>query len=596
MQLRIKPYAKSIHPIGGILIKGTEPYGWVKDIQSMGLTLSEIDVYGIPGKKANSVWGCVAVFKDNQCPKDIGRNAYCQMVENRLLIPEYAITYPKLSPLEIKEQFAEHRHILHPEFGLVELAEPINWNKLISLNEAQPLPHLLAPARSVKMPKLIKSFQVEEVTPEEALKHLEENVFPQQSALEDKPLSFLERIKLFFLKGLFRKQKDPDSSDDGSNVSKTTFMQKLDGLSQKLFGKSKWGEKLQQDFEQLEQRNQKQIDRLMDLFKNNLEEALKYAIPLDSTGSSRGGQESQLDLSKRWSDFSLFNNRGNASQEYSGSAVLPNEYYSQLNSKYNETARQLIDEGDYKKAAFIYMKLLKDYHRAATTLEQGHYYSEAASVYLKYAQNKTKAAECYEKGNMTNQAIDLYKDLDRHEKVGDLYLELNDEKEAHKYFGFVIDGFKKNKQYVKASMIYKNKIRDTSEAQSLLLEGWRTKADALNCLNNYFSNIDDIDLLHNQIEEIYRHETDDSNKEVFLKVIRHEYKRRDEVGDLTKHIAYEIISDRIKVNPSIADELKNFNEKDKVLSKDVLRFKQNARRGVGGIVQSLKNSSRTGKN
>jgi hypothetical protein len=64
-----------------------------------------------------------------------------------------------------------------------------------------------------------------------------------------------------------------------------------------------WVNGLQQDFEELERRNQKHLDRLMKLFKNNPLEALKYKIPLDNEGYQEG-RMGQLTLSKRWMDFS----------------------------------------------------------------------------------------------------------------------------------------------------------------------------------------------------------------------------------------------------------------------------------------------------
>jgi hypothetical protein len=68
----------------------------------------------------------------------------------------------------------------------------------------------------------------------------------------------------------------------------------------------RWVNGLQQDSEELERRNQKHLDRLMELFKNNTSEALKYVIHFDNEMVSRGNVWGQLTLSKRWMEFSLF--------------------------------------------------------------------------------------------------------------------------------------------------------------------------------------------------------------------------------------------------------------------------------------------------
>lgn len=63
---------------------------------------------------------------------------------------------------------------------------------------------------------------------------------------------------------------------------------------------------MQQDYEDLERRNQKLVDKFLDLLRNNPAEALKYAIPLDENGSVRGGNNSSFTLSRRWFDFLYF--------------------------------------------------------------------------------------------------------------------------------------------------------------------------------------------------------------------------------------------------------------------------------------------------
>ncbi|OFY83691.1 MAG: hypothetical protein A3F72_12820 [Bacteroidetes bacterium RIFCSPLOWO2_12_FULL_35_15] len=309
----------------------------------------------------------------------------------------------------------------------------------------------------------------------------------------------------------------------------------------------------------------------MDMFKNNPEEALKYAIPLDDIGSTRGGNKSQLDLLKRWFDFSLL---GNNSRSSSGSINLGDHYY-ELQKQYNATAQELIKQKDYHKAAFIYMKLLKNNLMAAQTLESGNHFQEAATIYLKHAGNKNKAAECYEKGNMTNEAIEIYKELNENEKVGDLYLTIRKRKEADLYFEKVVTNYKSKNQYVKASLIYKNKMNNEQGGQSLLLEGWRSFKDPSNCLNNYFSNIRDIKILKREIETIYANDLNRQNSETFLQVIRHEYNKNNELSDSIREMAYEIVAAQIPKNPSIVSELKEFNLKDKELMKDTIRFKVN---------------------
>ncbi|MGC4104119.1 tetratricopeptide repeat protein [Ferruginibacter sp.] len=296
---------------------------------------------------------------------------------------------------------------------------------------------------------------------------------------------------------------------------------------------------------------------------------MKYAIPLDDQGITRGSQLGSFEMSRRWNSFDLF---GNRSFSGSGTSFTGMDSYSKLMQEYNKTAQLLIEQKDYHKAAFVYMKLLKNNSMAAHTLEQGKLYPEAASVYLKYLQNKNKAAECYEKGHMISDAIGLYKELNENEKVGDLYMLQHKKPEAFSHYQLVADGHINSRRYVKASLLYRNKMQDTNGAQHLLLQGWRTNRDAFNCINNYFENIHDKKSLLHAIDEVYEKDTNDNNKAVFLSALKHEHKKDAAIAERTKEIAYEIVAGQAAKNPDIVAELKNFNE-DKSLSKDVARYK-----------------------
>ncbi len=565
MELRIKLHDKNNYPLGGILVKGSSIAHWVRQIQGMGLCLANVSTYPIPDTTPNSIWGCFVVYNVEKTKIDIGKNSYCQSINHILYIPEKTVLYPSLTQAEISKLFLGKPHLLHPEFGLVELIEAISWeahiarNQFVSIQSRQPAP-------SVFIPKQIKSFQVKSVPADEVLKNLEEKTFPKQEKLEDNPLNPFEEAKLLFYRQLFEKK-------EAEKTEKTDLLSTLESIKN-LFSPrqdNQWTKEMQEEYEELERRNQSQIEKLLDLLKKNPQEALKYAIPLDSKGTNRGGNNARLDISKMWTDFSLFSNAPASSG--SGSSTIQDQHFQQLEAQYYTIAQELIKEKDYLKAAFIYMKLLKNYHLAAKTLEEGRLYQEAASIYAKFLNNKEKAAECYEKGNMTTEAIELYKELNKNEKVGDLYISINKKKEAFAHYEKVIDEYRSKHQYLKASLLYKNKMEDEQGGQNMLLEGWRANQDAFNCLNNYFSNIKDTKSLGVEIQRIYADETNEKNKGVFLQVIKYEYDKQNELAASVRDMAYEIISVRMLNNPATVSELLNFNKSDKRLVKDTIRYK-----------------------
>lgn len=542
---------------------------WILEIQAMELTLDNIIIYPIPNTTPNSIWGCFAVIVKLHAIEKIGKNTYCQVIKNRIYIPENSILFPTLSDNDLERLFPTNPFIFHPEFGLFELADPVNWIDLINIPESLPS-KVKTPIEGTFIPKSINSFQVSKISTDDVIENMEKNIFPKREKMENKPLSIPEKIKLYTLRAFIAKRKEgTNTTSDPNSDIKNSSPSKIAEFFHKIFSQNKLIDKLTTDLEELERRNQKEVDRLLELFRKNPELALKFAIPLDETGTNRGGNLNRIQL-KNWSDFSLFGRSTNGS----GSGIISGNHYSQLSNQYYNTAVELIKKNEHHKAAFIYMKLLKNYYQAAQTLESGEYYQEAAALYINYVKNNSKAAECYEKGKMIIQAIEIYKELNQDEKVGDLYSSIYRNEEAVKYYNKVVDNYRSSSQYVKASLIYRNKIKDTTKAQDLLFEGWKNDKDAYNCLNNYFTNFEEKKHLENEIETVYNKEVTPEKKGIFLQVIRHEHEKSPEIKNLTRNIAYEIISDLVRENPQIISELRFFNKEDNMLVRDIMKFKK----------------------
>jgi len=246
--------------------------------------------------------------------------------------------------------------------------------------------------------------------------------------------------------------------------------------------------------------------------------------------------------------------------------------FDKLRSIYEEIAQKHIAEKEYKKAAVVYMNLLKNDYRAAQTLKEGGLYNEAAAVFLKRLNSKVEAADCYVQAKQYRKAIDLYRELQHKEKVGDLYKEMNDTENAHLYYQMVIDDYVSNGQMVKGSLIYRQKMEMPGEAQKILLKGWEENKDAFNCLNNYFANISDVKVLNIQIQELYD-KTPSDKKITYLEAMKYEFKKDQKLQNTSRNIAYEIIAEKVATRSEIVNELKYFNPDDQVILKDISRYK-----------------------
>jgi tetratricopeptide (TPR) repeat protein len=571
MELTLKPHPQNTAPLSGILVLGGSAAHWLAEIQAMGVALSAVTAYAIPGADTTQNWGCLLTYPAGYPVGDVGRNSFCQCVGGLLYVPEKAALYPALSAAELDKLLVSRLHFWHPETGLIELARAIDWQDLL----AEPVERAIIvkkPAEPVFVPTVVRSFQVRATPPEAVLERLEENLFPKQKPLDNKPLTSLEQAKRLLYRGLLGKPGagKPSPVLNALDKLRALFTQKKDN----------WIETLQANQEDLESRNQAQLDKLLDLLKNNPGEALKYAIPLDEGGTARGSEQVGFTFALRWPDFSLF---GKIDDSLSGSgisSVLADDSYQRLYDQYSQTAEELIRQKEHHKAAFVYMKLLKNYTLAAQTLETGKLYPEAASVWLKYLKNKPQAANCYEKANMTESAIELHKELGNHEKAGDLYTAINRPTEARIHYQRVIEDFTAQNKFVKAALFCRHKLNDTGTGQVLLLRGWRAGLDAYNCLNNYFAGIASPADVGEAIHEIYATDVTDINRESFLKAIKHEYGKYPALADDITDIAHEIISAQLPTNPAMAAELRFFSKADGQLSKDIIRFR-NASRKIG---------------
>ncbi len=569
MELKLKPSKVNVYPTRSFLIRNTSAKEWVLELQRLKFSLQEVQVFPIPDTTANSIWGCFVISNQNLKSNEVGKNQLCQTVFSNFFIAEKSTLLPNINDSDKALLFAEGIYIFHPEFGIVKLEEQVDFEKLTLTPIENPI-EISRPEASVFHPKGISSFYIKPESEEEVLENLEKNTVPKREKLPNQPLNFFEKGRLAFYKNFFSTKKE---GEELTGSEKTAFGEKVDSFLNSFSGeKNNTIEDWQEDYENLEERNQKQLDKLLKMLEENPEEALKYAIPLDPNNSSRGGSQGSFTWNKRWGDLSVFGT-GNWSGGGGGGSIDMGDSYFQLEEQYRKTALALIAKKEYEKAAFVYLKLLKNPYQAAQTLENGKLYKQAAAIYLKHVNNKVKAAECYEKGNMTYKAIELYEEIENFSKVGDLYLTLKKRALANQYFTKTAEKLMSKNQYLNAATVFQNKIEDLDGAQNILLEGWEKNFESYHCLIKYYDNISDSKVLKNQYDYIYHQKLSEPNKMNFLRVIQHEFKTKRDLQEHLKNIGYELIAQAAAKQPRIVEELKKFNRDDHEIIKDISRFK-----------------------
>lgn len=590
------------------LIKEVEPVLWLKGINELKMSLENIEVYAIGGNHANTTWGCLVICNSALSRDDVGRHELCQSINPLLYIPEYSMISPEVTPEETKKMFGNVPHLYHPETGLVPLEKPVNWAALL-LHMEELAGTVEEPEQSVFVPRRIEKFMIKALPQEEMFQMLEKEVSPEK--LEDKPLDTFEKVRLKFLEALMGDGKKGGRPVGGKGRTGGfgggvagggfggglggMFGAILGGMGSLIPGMDRMTQSMMQELEELQRRNKSELEKLMDMMKDNPEEALKYAIPLDEDGVERGGMAGAFNMTKRWDNFSLFGNSGSRNFSGGGVGVGDMGHIFKLRTEYKKAAEELKNQKKYKKAAFIYLKLLKDHKAAAETLVLGRHYQDAAAIYLKYLKDKPKAADCYEKGLFFEEAIELYKEVKNHEKAGDLLMRINEKQEALEQYELLADEYIRNSQYVKASLVYRNKMHDGDRGQAQLLKGWIENKGAYNCLNNYFYNIKDNDEALDKIKMIYTQHVDKGNNQNFLKLISIEYGKREDVGKQIKGIAYEIISTHSIARPLLVKYLEKFND-DEHINTDIQRYivnERNKKEGRASFLHNLQQNRRS---
>ena len=111
----------------------------IMELQRLNFSLREVQIFPIPNTTANSIWGCFVIANQNLKNNDVGKNQLCQTVFANFFIAEKSILLPNINDSDKALLFSDGTYIFHPEFGMVKLKEPINFEKLLSTPTKMPI-------------------------------------------------------------------------------------------------------------------------------------------------------------------------------------------------------------------------------------------------------------------------------------------------------------------------------------------------------------------------------------------------------------------------------------------------------------------------
>lgn len=549
----------------GVFVEDSNMMSWIETASQLGLR--NVKFFPIPGNVANSISGALLISdeitKDQPIPY-----AHVYNVGGSFYLLSSSQLSPKFSESAIVERFGNTPHFFHPVYGLIELQEIKDWSSFIDLKQSDV--NLTKPELGPHFPNRLGHYFIREVEPEEVLKSLIKKSVPDRKSVDSKPLSSWEKL-IFRTYGFLLGKSGKGEKENSEGEESQNLDSEATGSAEIIKKKSWWQRKkegMNKTFENLDERNKKELDKLMDLLKKNPDEALKYALPIDRSGSSRG-PEVGYRMQMRWrSGISLGTGSG-------GSVNIGESKTEILRQQYRNMATKYAQNEDWEKASFVYLELLSDPHSAAAVLKSGKKYEAAAAIYLSKCKLKINAAECYEMGRFYGRSIDLYEELDQQEKVGDLYARMGNIPKAKIAFGKELEKLRGSNRYFDAGKLSSNKLSDTKLARTYYMEGWERGKRPNDCLDEYLDTYE-IDAKRERISHLHEEEMVDRSAHRFLEVLKLQSDKNADLQNDIEVVAYETIARNAPKDKTIVNFLNVFN-KSKLVSKDVLRFKHGSK-------------------
>ena len=546
---------------------------WLAEIEQWGIDLNRLSCFLLPASlKTPTASGLFVLFRFPNDAEKLELMAPYGRIGQKLFLPTDAELFPQTTPAELDRLLNWEVQIFHPSIGLVGLSQKdqLSFADVIRFGSPQPTSWSMA---KVGIPPKVRLTHIEleaqdqdtwmESLQQEMRKRPLDEIPPDPKEEGESLFGSLGRLGLGGLISATDALRDLFQSDetDGKGSSEPGA---LDRLSQWAKGK----------MDDLQARRNQQLNRLLNLFERNIDEALKYAIPLDSPYLNRGTAPPSDRLGRRNTNFNLGNLGGGGRADYWDIG----SFYPNLRRKYQEAARKAIQAGDFRKAAYIYAHLLGDFRSAANVLRQGKYYREAAALYRDHLKDKRAAVRCLEEGGLLLEAIEIYLELKQHEKAGDLYLQLDQAEQAEKQYRICVQIELEKEKYLEACRLLLSKLDAEEEARAILLKGWQSSPQADLCLRKYADLIarDQEENLHEHIEQIFQEQTIGQRRELFLKTLVHiNNKHRDEaLLETSRQISYEVISEQIHEGKlGMLHSLREFLPGDRLIGSDTSRYK-----------------------
>lgn len=584
LQLQYNPSVA--RPVRAVLLMGTHPQQWIDIIDSWPVSITQLTCYALSASaKAIHPAALLAIlpagFKDGDTLP--GGIVYTEPYPG-LFIPQHTELWPRITDSDWSSLQRWPVQVMHPQLGFTgfETADQVDWINLLQepsmdqtvwnlASEGQaPVPPFTAiRLKTTELPQLLD--QLKEVSGFQSFEDMPKPKRQWPAWMRQIAYWFLRLLQLILklFAGLIMlllypfallAGKRPASSGSYSNNNSDDWLTSL----------LNWTKK---GISNLESQRNEELNRLLKMFENNPDEAIKYALPLSSPYLNRGKGKAGGRLQKNKPLFNI----GSLGGGFATDSWNADNHADRLRSSYIAEAKRAIEKKDHRKAAYIYANLLGDYNQAANTLEKGGHYRDAAILYKDHLKNPTAAARCLEQGHLYQEAIDIYRDLNQYEKVGDLYQKLNNQKAAIDYYEKALEKQVAANDLLNAGILALDKINDPDRAQQCWLKGWEQRLLPQACLEKLVStrSKEGNESAHDTLRDIYQHHTTPAHYDLLLDISKgYLRKTTDEEGKtVIRDMAYEMTATLYDSgNKKALLQLGSFFPEDTLVASDSSRY------------------------
>ncbi|MEM7385904.1 MAG: hypothetical protein AAF514_13260 [Verrucomicrobiota bacterium] len=540
----------------------------VEELSSWETPLEEIETYPLPRPGDQTAIGAY-FLRSAAPPPPAGQSLPYHQTHPGLYLPIDALLAPPIQASEIETLFPYELTVFHPSIG------PIGFDVTDQLDLSS----------CYAAPPLVTSSFNQARSGIEATERLQ-----SVGAISPPALKLLARdAQEIGTRPIEELDPDPDQPTGRREWRQRTWKKILDKLSkagEDLPGQGihkTWMENLNdwalRNLDKIKKGQKEEIDRLLNLFSTNPDEALHYAIPVHSENKHRGLSQPQVGLTRQNPVFDLQNTRRNGGP--ASPWFLDWQQQQSLCAEYREAANRELAKGNHRRAAYIYAHLLKDYQEAANCLRQGGCYREAAVIYQKHLGQIMEAADCLAAGGFYSEAIPLFERKGEYLKAADLFSELGQEEESQRCLKLAVWHYVKHGQTVKAARLLADRLEEREEAITLLRSNWPNQSDAFACLMEemqLYGEWDEQDRTRDRLREIASGATPEQAtllQTIFSEVIETDRSQevREEAEDLGLCLAGQFLQQPdFQRKSALLRKLQHLTPGDELLRRDAARF------------------------